>query len=199
MRTLLAPLLLLPLFSACRRTEPPPPAPVVTQADRDRQELVLQARRDWKPEIAGRKLTIALISEKSSIRRGEPFRYRLEVRSVGAGKVAMAEASPSFIKDGVLCGDHGWSFSAVLPGGERRVLPCAPLPPSGPPASSAGVAIELNPGDYLLTRRESPSTPFRSLLTSFAFTRLGTYRLRAEYAGGGLRARSEPVTLTVVR
>jgi hypothetical protein len=193
MRPLIA-LYFVPLLFACGKVPSPPPAPETPQ-QADARELTLQARRDWTPEAPGRKLVIALISEKTKIRKGEPFGYRLETRNVGGEPLAFREPSPSFIKDGTLCGAHGWSFVASLPDGAERVLPCAPLaaPPPTPPLD-----LTLKPGDYLLTRRSDPKNPFRALATSFVFDRPGVYRLRAAYEDAGVRAVSNAVTLTVV-
>lgn len=186
-------LLLLASLAACR-PEPPPPAP--SPREKDRAELTLQSRRGWTPETSPRKLTILLISEKTKVRKGESFRYRLEIRNVGREPVVFKEPAPSFIKDGSLCGSHGYRFYATPPRGTERPLPCEPA--AGPATADSGLDLTLRPGDYLLTRRDGPANPFRTLRTKFRFDTLGTYRIRAVYSAAKLRAASNPVAMTVV-
>lgn len=187
--------LVAPLLLAAACGSPPPPAPAETPAERDRRELTLQARRDWTPEAAARKLSILLIVEKEKVRRGESVRYRLEVRNLGRESLLFREAAPSFIKDGSLCGGRAWRV-LVASAGEERALPCEPAA-----ARAAGSPLELalKPGDYLLTRPTSAADRFRVLPAGRRFDEPGRYRLRVAYADGGLRAASEPVTVTVVR
>lgn len=180
-------------LAACGRpSEPPPPE---TAEQRDRRELTLQARRDWKPESAGRKMTILLILDKSSIRRGESPRYRLEIRNVGREPLAFREAPPSFIKDGSLCGTEDFRILLKSKRGEES-LPCEPE--ISPPASS-GLDLTLKSGDYLLTRPDGPRDRFRALRAGRRFDSLGRYRLKVVYSAGGLRAASNSVNFSVVR
>lgn len=181
-------------LAACRR-EPPPSAPALSPREKDRAELTLQSRRGWTPEDAPRKLTMLLVSEKTSIRKGEGFRYRLEIRNVGREPVAFEEPAPSFIKDGSLCGSRGYRFYATPPREAERLLPCEPETGA---AADSGLDLTLRPGDYLLTRRDGPASPFRTLRTKFRFDTLGTYRVRAVYSAAKLRAVSNPVAMTVV-
>jgi len=200
-------LILLASLAACRQ-EPPPPAPAPTPQEKERAELTLQSRRGWKPEGAPRKLTIQLISEKTKVRKGEGFRYRLELQNVGREPLAFKESPPSFIKGGSLCGDHGYRFYATSPDGTQWHLPCEPeavpaavstaAPASAMPPDT-GLDQTLRPGDYLLTRPDGLTTRFRTLRTKFRFDALGTYRLRVVYAAPKLRAESNSVALTVVR
>lgn len=193
--------LLLPLaLAGCGQAPPPEAAPaaqVETPAQKDRRELTLQSRRDWKPEDAARKLTLLLVRQRMSIRKGESFGYRLELKNVGRETIVIQEASPSFIRSGVACKASGWSFFVTPPGEGERPLRCLPASAAGPEA--APLELMLLPGDYLLTRRESPKEPFREFRTKFRFQKLGDYRIRAVYARSGLRAESDPVVMTVVR
>lgn len=188
-------LLAVALLTACG--EPPPAAPVPvpeTPAARDRRELIRQPRRGWEPESATPKLVIALIAEKSRVRRGEDFRYRLETRNVGAAPLAVREAAPSFIKEGSLCGKSPFRVYAAAPGGAERRLAC----PS-PAAGGEALDMTLGPGEYLLTRPEAPGRPFRRLDSSLRFEAAGTYRVRVAYDDGTRRASSPAVSLEVVQ
>ena len=195
-------LILLPVLASlgCNR-EPAPPAIVLSPQEKDRAELVLQSRRGWVSENAPRKLTLMLISEKSSVRKGEVSRYRLEIKNVGREPITFKESAPSFIKGGSLCGDHGYRFYVTPPGRTERRLPCEPanaaVTAAMPP--DTGLDQTLRSGDYLLTRPDGLTTRFRTLKTAFRFNRLGIYRLRVVYTDGKLRADSNPVAMTVVR
>lgn len=188
-------LLLLPLLGSCRSEPQPTPAAPLTAAQLDRKELVLQPRQEWKAGVAARKLTILLLLDKTSIRTGDAFRYRLEMRNVGREPLPFKETAPSFIKEGSLCGANGFKFYATPPGGRERILPCKPKAPK----PGSGLDLTLLPGEYLLTRSEGPESRFRRLETEFPFETVGTYRLKAVYASAdGVRAVSNAVTLTVV-
>lgn len=184
-----APLLALALL-ACRE----PAAPAAERSSQpkvqDRLELVLQPRGGWLPEAAPRRLSLQLLSEKTSIRAGEPFGYRLEMRNTGRDALVFKEASPSFIKEGSLCGPD-FRFYAAAPGRSEALVPCEPSAPT----PEGGLELVLRSGEYLRTR---PAGKFRPLRTPLRFDRAGTYRLRVEYAAGGLVSKSEPVRLEVI-
>ncbi|MDD5304403.1 MAG: hypothetical protein PHS14_15000 [Elusimicrobia bacterium] len=197
-------LLLLPLAGACRNDQTSAPAAPPTAEQKDRRELLRQPKQEWKPENTPRKLNMLLLTDKAKIRKGAAFRYRLEMQNVGREPLSFKETAPSFIKDGSLCGANAFKFYAVPPGGKERLLPCkAPdaVRPSTAPAGEpeSGLELDLQPGEYLLTRGSGPGGPFRELQTAFRFDALGTYRLKAVYApAGGFRAVSNTVALEVV-
>lgn len=198
-------LLLLPLLGACRNDQAPAPVPLTTE-QKDRAELLRQPKSGWKPENAPRKLSILLLSDKAKIRKGEAFRYRLELQNVGLEPLSFKEASPSFIKEGSLCDSNGFKFSATVPGGKEKVLPCIPKGATAVQASTApvqapepGLELTVAPGEYLLTRGSGTAGRFRELQTTFRFETLGTYGIKAVYApAGGVRAVSNTVLLEVV-
>lgn len=187
-------LVALALLAACRRE--PAPSPKLTVEQQDRRDLVRKPKGEWAPGREPRKLSILLLTDKAKIRAGERFHYRLELRNEGREPISFIEASPSFVKDGSLCGSGGFSMLAAPPGGRERPLPCA-KPADGAPASA--LALSLEPGEYLLTRGPGAAAGFRDLQTAFVFDATGTYRLRAVYAAeDGPRAVSNPVALEVV-
>lgn len=199
-------LLLLPLLSSCRNDEAPATEAPLTEEQKDRKELLRQPKQEWKPGSAPRKLSILLLTDKAKIRKGEAFRYRLEMQNAGREPLSFKETAPSFIKDGSLCGSKGFTFYATPPGGKERRLPCRPAGAEGVQVSTApapepesGLDLTLQPGEYLLTRGTTPAGRFRDLQTSFIFEALGTYRLKSVYApSGGFRAVSNTVDLEVV-
>lgn len=196
-------LLLSPLLASCRREAPPV---ALTPQQEDRKELLRQPREDWTPGAAGRKLNLLLLAERSKIRKGEPFGYRLEMQNAGREPLPVKEDAPSFIKDGSLCGSNAFRLYATPPKGKERVLPCKPVDvaevrPSTAPARRPPSALDVTllPGEYLLTRGSGPGKPFRPLETATTFEALGTYRLKAVYAPeGGLRAESNTIEVEVV-
>ncbi len=197
-------LLLLPLTTSCQN-DTAPAAPLTTE-QKDRKDLLRQPKQEWKPGSSTRKLNILLLTDKAKIRKGEAFRYRLEIQNVGREPIPFKEAAPSFTKYGTLCGSSGYSFYATPPRGKERILPCKPKVTAdanaiaGPaPEPESGLDLTLLPGEYLLTRGPVPTNRFRDLQTSFRFDALGTYRLKSVYAPpGGLRAVSNTVVLEVV-
>lgn len=199
-------LLLLPLLAACRNEPAPVPAAPTTAQEQDRQELMRQPGPDWKPGSAKRKLDILLIIDKSRVRKGEAFGYRLEMQNTGREPIAFKEPAPSFTKDGSLCGAGGFKVLVTPPGGKEYVLPCAPKAEAGLKASTAAAAapesdleLTLRPGEYLLTRAPSRANRFRPLLTTTQFDTVGVYRLKAVYdPAGSFSAASNSVTLEVV-
>lgn len=176
---------------------PRTPPGTSNQWQKDLHELVLQPRRGWTPEDRPYKLSLMLIAEKTGILKGEGFGYRLEIRNVGQKPVLFKEASPSFIKDGAPCAPHGFRFYVTPPSGRERELECLPKPAEKP--LEGGLDLPLLPGEFLLTRRGGPSSPFRLLATPFRFDQPGRYRLRAVYVRGALRAESKTVSLDVFR
>lgn len=170
------------------------PAAPLTAEQRDRKELSRQPKQEWTPENTPRKLKILLLLDKNRIRKGESFRYRLEMQNLGREPLPFRETAPSFIKDGSLCGRGAFKLYAAPPGGKERLLPCRPAEETG-----SGLDLVLQPGEYLLTRGAGPKDHFRELRTKFSFAALGTYTLKAVYApGDGFRAVSNTVTLEVV-
>ncbi len=195
-------LLLSPLL-ACRREAPP----VALAAEQeDRRELVRQPREEREPGAAGRKLSLLLLAERSRIRKGEPFGYRLEMRNAGREPLPIKEDAPSFVKDGSLCGSNAFRLYATPPKGKERLLACRPVDAAEVQASTAparrppsALDVTLLPGEYLLTRGSAPGKPFRPLDTATPFEALGTYKLQAVYApDGGPRSESNTVEVEVV-
>lgn len=164
--------------------------------DDARNDLVLEPMAGWTPEDAALKLSLQLISEKSSVVTGGKFRYRMEIRNVGRDQVVFNDPSPSFIKDGSLCGSSGFSFSVTSSAGAEQALPCDSTTPTAP---GSGLALALKPGEYLLTRPEGPGRRFRELRTAFHFEKPGTYRIKAVYSVPGLRAESNAVVFDVLK
>jgi len=199
-------LLLFPLLAACRNEPPPAPAAPTTAQEQDRHELLREPGPEWTPGSEKRKLDILLLIDKSRVRKGEPFGYRLEMQNTGREPLAFKEPAPSFTKDGCLCGAGGFKILATPPGGKEFVLPCAPREAAGVKASTApaaapesGLELTLAPGEYLLTRAPSRAIRFRPLLTSARFDALGVWRLKAVYdPEGSFVATSNSVTLEVV-
>lgn len=189
-------LVALALLSACRRREPAPPVPKLSAREQDRRDLLRAPKGDWTPGSEPRRLSLLLLTDRAKIRKGEAFRYRLEMRNMGREPLSFVEAAPTFVKDGSLCGEHGYSFLAIPPKGKERTLPCRPAPAA---PGLTGLDLTLAPGEFLLTRGPGAAAGFRDLLTSFAFDAVGTYRLKAVYApAGGPRAVSNTVALDVV-
>lgn len=201
-------LLLLGLVAACGNQPPSGPAPepsaAATPQERDRRELMRQPAPDWKPGAEESKLAMLLLIDKSRIRKGDAFGYRLEMQNAGRKALEIKEGAPSFTKDGSLCGATPFKILVTPPGGKEKALPCEPnagvetsTGPAAPPES--GLELTLQPGEYLLTRAPAPGSRFRPLRTAMRFDSLGTYRLRAAYdPKGPFRAESNAVALEVV-
>ncbi|MCM2305407.1 MAG: hypothetical protein NDJ72_11935 [Elusimicrobia bacterium] len=191
-------LLLLPFLAACRGEPAPAPAPL-TAEQKDHKELSRQPSEEWTPSSTPRKLNILFLLDKNRIRKGETFRYRLEMQNLGQEPLAFKEAAPSFIKDGSLCGSGDIKLYAAPPDGKETLLTCKPAAAAAAKGPDAGLDLLLEPGEYLLTRGSGSKDNFRELQAKFSFAALGTYRLKAVYApGDGFRAVSNTVTLEVV-
>lgn len=195
-------LFLLPLLASCRNEAPTP----LTVDQRDRMELVRQPKEEWKPGEAARGLEMLLLVERHKIRKGEPLNYRLEMRNVGRDPILFQEDPPSFIKEGSLCGSHGFKFYAAPPRGKEQALTCRPAGTGevhvGTRAAAApepGLDLTLLPGEYLLTRGAGPGRPFRTLTAAEPFDKTGTYRLKAVFTQkNGFRAESNAIAIEVV-
>lgn len=194
-------LLLLVLLASCRNEPPKPP----TVEERDRRELVRQPKEEWKPGAATRRLEILLLAERSRIRKGEPLNYRLEMRNVGREPLVFTEEAPSFIKEGSLCGSHGFKFHVAPPRGKERALTCAPevtdevqIGTRAAAAPEPGLDLTLAPGEYLLTRGSGPGRPFRTLTAAEPFDQTGIYRLKAVLTRKNFRAESNAIAIEVV-
>ncbi|MBI2788546.1 MAG: hypothetical protein HYX59_07690 [Elusimicrobia bacterium] len=198
-------LLLFPLLAACQRSPETPVPETLTAEERDRRDLLRQPNPEWKPGPEKRKLNILLLIDKTKIRKGDAFAYRLETQNAGQEPLSFKEAAPSFIKEGSLCGGSGFKVLVTAPGAKERPAAClrqtAAVAVSTAPGREpeTGLDVTLQSGDYLLTRGSGPVRGFRPLLTATAFDALGTYKLKAEYAAkDGFKAVSNTVTLEVV-
>lgn len=69
-----------------------------------RRELVTAAPPGFKPKAQGRALELALIPQKTMLRKGQSFWYRAEIKNVGTESIAIADP---FINSG--SGGNGWS------------------------------------------------------------------------------------------
>ncbi len=178
------------------------------QEVKDRQELVLPPPPGWKPGEAKRKLKLTLIPEKTMIRKGEKFRYRLEIQNVGQEGILFNETFAPFVKVGILDGPPAYKFYITPPGGKEEEMQ-ANFPtgaklmgeelffPKDWTKAQIEAAVEkrrlreraegqlfltLKPGETLITRSDPPPpNRFRELFTRFTFDRPGTYRLKFVY------------------
>ncbi len=176
------------------------------QAVKDRKELVLPPRAGWKPEEAKRKLKVTLIPEKTMIRKGEAFRYRLEIQNIGQERIYIGDSAPSFIKTGSLFGK--FRFYVTPPAGveekpmgrlysstdegivplQEIVFPDTMTETQKEAAvtrmvaegnAAANLMLWLQPGETLLTRPQSPPpNRFRELKAAYDFDHPGTYRIK---------------------
>ena len=180
--------------SACRRPAPPPQDQSASAGASDRHELVLQPRHQETYAQPAHALRILLLSEKTSIRTGEDFRYRLEVKNIGRDPIVFNEAPPSFIKDSSLCGERDFLINVMHSSDAEQPLPC-------PAVSARGSALDVTllPGEVLLTRPDGPTSRFRKIAGKNFFTKPGKYRIRVVYAAGNIRAESNTVDLEVGR
>lgn len=220
---------------ACGRKEArlpasPPAAPNsgATQEASDRAELVLPSPEFWRPESAGRKIKLTLIAEKTTIRAGEKFRYRLEVQNVGEKDIFFHE-DPSFIKVGEEAWHGHYRILVKFPDGHESPLrpvtfhfDALPKPAELNFADMTDTEIDaalekidarkrtrktlelyLHPGETLFTRPD-PTLPgsFRDLRIFTDLERPGRYRIRVVYdvkAPDPLHAESNTIELEVVQ
>lgn len=243
-RSRLAALAALLLTSGCVGGRAPAPAPappsdpwVASNEERlkeraeheaeDRKELVRPAPDFWRPESRGRALKLTLFLEKTTLRAGEPLRYRLEVQNIGEKEIFLHE-DPSFIKTGRLLGAKYLPLLTTPDGVESRLSPPlhlfghAPLKPAQEEYTAMTAAeltaalkreesrdwtknkliLNLRPGEAIVTRSDAASGRFRELKTDAGFDRPGKYRLRFVFEetaiSAKIRAESPPVAFEVV-
>lgn len=193
----------------------------------DRKELVRPAPDFWRPESLGRALRLTLFLEKTTLRAGEPLRYRLELQNIGEKEIFLHE-DPSFIKTGRFLGTKYRLFLTTPDGVESRASPPLWLFGGGPlkPAEEKYTAMTaaeltaalkreesrdwsknklilyLRPGETIITRPDDVGGRFRGLETSPAFDRPGKYRLRFVFEETAMswkvHAESAPVAFEVV-
>jgi hypothetical protein len=116
----------------------------------DRKELVLPPPVGWKPEPVRRKLKLTIIPEKTIIRRGDKFRYRMEIQNVGQETILMSESGYSFVKSGALNYSGPYKVFVTPPGGQEEYLPS---PRSADDFDGGNVKLERY--DYLENMSES--------------------------------------------
>lgn len=241
-RSRLAALAALLLTSGCVGGRAPAPAPppdpwVASNEERlkeraeheaeDRAELVRPAPDFWRPESRGRALKLTLFLEKTTLRAGEPLRYRLEVQNIGEKEIFLHE-DPSFIKTGRFLGAKYQPILKTPDGVESRVSPPlwlwggGPLKPAevdfrGMTDAEAQVAMRrlesrdwsqnklilyLRPGETIVTRPNGAGGRHRELKTDAGFDRPGKYSLRFVFdetaASFAVHAESPPVAFEVV-
>lgn len=105
--------------------------------ERDRREYYRPAPPDFKPEDVARKLKLTLVPESRMLRKGKPFRYRVEVQNVGNKPVYFSEYK-SFIKTGKIEFERWakYKFYMTDPDGHKRVIePSLTYRASSPPGS----------------------------------------------------------------
>ncbi|MDP3542186.1 MAG: hypothetical protein Q8T11_06900 [Elusimicrobiota bacterium] len=217
-------------------TAPPPDPWVVANEERlkdqaeheaeDRKELVRPAPDFWRPESRGRALKLTLFLEKTTLRTGEPLRYRLEAQNIGEKEIFLHE-DPSFIKTGKFLGTEYQPLLKTPDGVESKLSPPlwlwggGPLKPAevdfrGMTDAEAEVAMKrlesrdwtknklilyLRPGETIVTRPDDSGGRFRELKTDAAFDRPGKYSLRFVYdqvaLADNVHAESLPVVFEV--
>lgn len=84
----------------------------------ERRELVLPPPTDFKPEVKGRKLRLTLVPRQKSIKVGERFWYRIEIKNVGHQAVRFRDWK-SFLKRGDQYASGRWNFELINPSGKR--------------------------------------------------------------------------------
>jgi hypothetical protein len=87
------------------------------QEAKDRQKLVLPKPVGWRPEPVAQKLKLVLVPERTRLRRGERFYYRLEMQNMGQEPVFFYEPWDGFVKWGTL--SRPYSFWVTCPDGIR--------------------------------------------------------------------------------
>lgn len=193
----------------------------------DRKELVRPAPDSWRPERRGRALRLTLFLEKTTLRAGEPLRYRLEAQNIGEKEVFLHE-DPSFMKTGRFLGSEYQPLLTTPDGVETKLSPPLWLWGGGPlkPAEEKYTAMTgaeltaamkreesrdwtktklilyLRPGETIVTRPDDIGGRFRVLKTDGAFDRPGKYRLRFMLdeieSSETVHAESAPVAFEVV-
>lgn len=189
------------------------------QEIKDRKELVLSPPAGWKPENVRRKIKLTLIPEKTMIRAGERFRYRLETQNVGQEPVMLSEDQRAFVKTGNLSGPW-YRFYVTLPDGKKEQLDntfhpsfidVSPLHEYHFPATmtsaqkdaafkqiqlqehaESAIRLELLPGETVVTRPDPPPpNRFRDMDADLVFKKPGTYRVKATFEEPPLKPESE--------
>ena len=173
---------------------------------KDRAELVLPPPPGWRPENAKRKLKLTLIPEKTMIRKGEEFRYRLEVQNTGQEPIRFYHDYRAFIKTGDLLSGDYYEFYATTPGGPEQkllsrsqasggIMPlheiffpdsmtiaqkdAALLRMSAEANAASVISLTLGPGETMLSRPyPAPPNRFRDLGALLRFNQPGTYRIK---------------------
>ncbi|MFA6319031.1 MAG: hypothetical protein WC943_16595, partial [Elusimicrobiota bacterium] len=192
---------------ALLRTFVPEEIAEARQEVKDRAELVLPPPPGWKSEDIKHKFKLTLIAEKAIIRKGEKFRFRLEIQNVGSEHKYFIETCPSFMKSGVANDSRHLEFFATPPSGQQvKMLGAFP---SGDfrftehhfpdhwteeqkiaelkrrqvdSQAACQLNLRLEPGETLVTKPDlPPPNKFRGLGTSFEFDKPGTYRIKAVY------------------
>jgi hypothetical protein len=175
----------------------------------DRKELVIPAPPGWQPEPVDVRLKLALIPQKTTIRVGEKFSYRVELQNVGR-KWYMFSLFPEgsdFIKGGSLVSQK-FHFYVIPPDGKRlgmgapnvytkgivqlheifpkgmsneqKAAEFRRMALEGPLAAVTNVALE--PGEILVSRPDPPPpNRFRELRTNVEFDKPGVYRIGLVY------------------
>ena len=194
------------VLSACRNEQASEPALPLTAEQRDRKDLLRQPMPGWQPENAPRKLNILLLSDRSRIRAGATFHYRLEMQNVGREPLLFREIAPPSPRTALSAAPTG--INSMRRYREERRLSCPAFPrktakvqagtaPAREPESGFEITFStgrLSAHPRLRIRRPLPGPP-----DHFPFRDPGIYRLKAVYASkGGLRAVSNTVILEVV-
>jgi predicted small lipoprotein YifL len=98
------------------------------QSAKDRKELVRPAPPGFKPENLARKIKLTLVPQKTMLRVGDHFWYRLELQNVAKEPISWRE-SRSFFKSGAMYANFQFDFHVTPPGGnETQMLGPHPLP-----------------------------------------------------------------------
>lgn len=173
---------------------------------RDRAELIRPALPDFKAASERTKLALTLVLEKRHIKKGEPLRYRLEIRNAGRDSYTFFESPHSFIKDGSLTDTY---FKALLktPNGKTEELEArsqgmaqvyefklpndrfmsdqqkdeAIAEMNREAGSKRALMITIKPGEALVTRSIPPGSGFRPLDSDLRRLKPGGYSLRFVY------------------
>jgi hypothetical protein len=205
------------LFSAAcaskdvRQPGVPPAAPserdqLAAQEARDRQELVTPAPEGWQPKSTGAQLKLNLFAEKTALRIGDTFRYRLEIQNIGSDDIPFYE-NPSFIKTGADMWTIFFKAYITFPDGKESLLPpplpfADSLPPDNVDETPRKLFLTLHSGETVTTRARPLTDHFRALETGYDFDEPGRYRIRIFYSRPSpveLRAESNSVGFEIDR